>query len=65
MRGQVRHIPESEEIICSKCGKVIEPGDGRRYRMKYRHFHCLPPTRLKQIINGETEADRTRKKVIG
>lgn len=61
-RGQARHIPEKQDTTCSKCGLIVEIGDGRRYRMKYRHFHCLPETRLAQIRDGTSEAIRTERK---
>lgn len=63
--NQPRHIPENQIIHCSKCNKKIEIWDGRRYRMKYRHFHCLPETRLNQIDNGIENAKRTLEKYNG
>ncbi len=63
-RSHSRKPPENreEDIRCSKCNLVIETEDGRRYRMKWRHYHCLPDTRLAQIKGGQKLADRTREK---
>lgn len=47
---------------CSKCGKPIAFLDGRRFRMKPRHYHCLPDTRLRRITGGFKEAKRTKLK---
>jgi len=58
-RRQAR-IPPKEGAICSKCGKHIKQNEGRRYRNKFRHYHCLPPTRLAKIKDGERLARWTR-----
>lgn len=51
-----------KDVTCSKCGKPIAFLDGRRFRMKYRHYHCLPDTRLRKITDGFKEAKRTKEK---
>ena len=63
-RMQAR-IPPKGGAICSRCGKHIEQNEGRRYRMKYRHYHCLPPSRLAKIKDGAKLAEMTREKYGG
>jgi hypothetical protein len=41
------HSPK--DAVCAKCGGKIETGQGRRYRMKWCHEHCLPATRLARV----------------
>ena len=57
--------PVVDGTLCAKCHKPICKDDGRRYRMKYRHYHCLPPTRLSMIKCGSEYASITRKKYEG
>lgn len=51
--------------VCSKCGEKIlyneqtKLGEGRRFRMKWRHRECLPATRQNKIQWRDKEETKT------
>ena len=44
--------------VCHTCGQEIEHGQGRRFRLRWMHEHCLPETRKNRLITRR-ESDQT------
>jgi hypothetical protein len=45
--------------ICAKCNLTIQNNQGRRFRMKWYHEHCLPDTRKAHLTKRRENEDGT------